>query len=67
MPYDEFAEIRDINDKLFKVNPNKLISNLPNLSDFIDKTPSCPKCKAVETFLNHNDDYECAVCSYNWH
>ena len=42
MPYDEFAEIRDINDKLFKANPNKLISNLPSLSDFIDKTPSCP-------------------------
>lgn len=35
--------------------------------DFNRLIPTCPKCKATETFLNHNDDYECAVCSYNWH
>ena len=67
MPYDEFAKIRDIENKLFKANQNKLMSNFSSLTDFINKTPSCPKCKASETFLNHNDEYECAVCSYNWH
>lgn len=37
-----------------------------NTLDFNRLSPSCPKCKAAETFLNNNDEYECAVCSYNW-
>ncbi len=55
------TEIQLYADKYYLQN-KEFISAL----DFNRLIPTCPKCKATETFLNNNDEYECAVCSYNW-
>lgn len=58
MPYDEFAEIRDMQNKLFKANLHKLIADMSNLADFMNKTPTCPKCKVEETLKVFDERFQ---------
>ena len=44
----------------------KLIEEREDICNKIEasKTPSCPKCRASETYLNIKERFQCAICDF---